>query len=515
MAKLPTDHDIFSDPFRRPVLYNPNKKAFVYIDNKGVYRQLDPGVVPVPSSNTYPLSMPAVAAGAPIVAGTGPDEIQLRISGNPDSISMGPPVFDVFINGTHIANDFRVTDFAGQNNGQYFTFRGTWGPAPQTIQLVPSMIVPGLANGWVTAVAYNSMPCYCNDVDPNSRNFDGHRLVNELSVWDNTNQPLTFTTFKADETPTPPVPTLSVITGALIDGSPTTDGTLAELAAKTPDGGLLKLPAGTFAGTSPVGSITIEGAGPGVTIIDATGLPLAGGGKAALMPTSTTGRFVSKDLTIRGAKCPDRNGAAIRQNGDGMNFSAINCEITDCENGLLTFSGDIVVDTCHIHHCGASNGLSHGVYANGTTDLASKLTVIKSKIECNDMATHAVKSRMATTVIEDCELTQNTSLVDGAPVAGRIVDIPNGGDAKINRTTLNMTPSSPVREVISYGANGLTNGAQGLALDTVLLNTTGLEEVYIDSFVAVPLSIVNGTYNGGAPALVGWLTPTGAFTPVV
>ena len=100
------------------------------------------------------------------------------------------------------------------------------------------------------------------------------------------------------------------------------------------DGDTVVIEAGEWKGDVCVwraNDLTILGAGADATVLDAEGRAAAGKGLWVVQGTNVAIRGV----TLRGAACPDRNGAGIRHEADGA-LTVTDCRssyLVDCPNG--------------------------------------------------------------------------------------------------------------------------------------------------------------------------------------
>ena len=510
MAKLPTATDIFSDQFRRPVLYNPNAKTWCYVSAKGEFVPISGAAPTIPSGgqNVYPLRMPSnVPAGAPVTIGAGADEIKIQISNNPASVpEHGLCNFNVAIDGVVVAAELSVTDVAGMDHGQVFTLKGAWGPLPHKVKLTSSLLANGLHDSWLTAVTYNGTQLVYNGPSVDARG--AKPPPNATSIWNNLGNAVEFSDTLVVVAPELPAPDQTIVTGALINGASVAPATLADLVAATPKGGVLKLPAGRFVGTSPVGAITIEGQAGGGTVIDASGLRVAFG-KGIFCPTESG--FVGRWLKLTGASGPDGNAAGVRQNGDGIDFTMEDCEVTSCQDGLLTFSGHVVLNRCNFHDNGNSDGLSHEVYFGGANGL---IEATDCTFTCGTKSSHAFKSRFPRNILRNCAFAGNG---DDGRVGGSVIDFPDGGVAEIHASSVAMGAGAGNRQIIGFGLESQRNAAVGMSLllDSVALDSKGSEGGgYVQANGAGDLTLNATTYTGAtAPQVMRWATVTGEMTP--
>jgi len=392
--------------------------------------------------------------------------------------------------------------------------KGSWGPLPHAVQIVSGNL-PGLGLEflWVENVSYNFIQG--GYTGPNSDNRGGPDVVGALKVWDSAGIVLTFK-IPADQAPAPPTPTESAtITGATINGAVHAPAPLPNLVTATHAGGALALPPGTWSGSSAVSTARkITGAGMGKTILDATGIEIARG-KAVFVPR-VAGVTIS-DMTIRGAAGSDENGAAVRDEGEGIGFTLRNVEVTDCQDGILTFASDITLGTCNFHDNGAKNGLSHEIYCNGSPTTTVSVSNVTSK--CGTKSTHALKSRAGRTVISGGVFSGNPDASDNS-MGGSVLDFPDGGEVTIDGATVVVTASGPGTNIlaIGYGMESAKNATRGttLALSNFHLSDKSGTGAKLECGKAIPnagLTIgANCTYDGPKPPqLQGWGSVRGSF----
>ena len=309
----------------------------------------------------------------------------------------------------------------------------------------------------------------------------------------------------------------SVITGALLNGAAAAPGTLAALTALVPSGGTLTLPAGTFSGTAPVPvACTIAGAGMGKTIIDCTGLRPSYG-KATLLPLVPG--VVIEDMTVRGAAVDATSGmnaAGVRDNGPGIGFTLTRVESTGNQNGVLTFPSNVTLNQCSIHDNGSAslaNGQSatHELYFGGAP--GTVVTINGCTVSTGTLATHALKSRAGTTVVNGSTLTAGQA--DGGTVSGSAIDIPDGGDFTMTGGSVTLRAGAANTMLLGYGLESASNLAAGAAvkLSGVALNGGG-QATEIQNGAGIPtatLALASVTAVGTVPTIAGFASVVGAI----
>jgi hypothetical protein len=245
------------------------------------------------------------------------------------------------------------------------------------------------------------------------------------------------------------------------------------------------------------------------TTIDVTGVQISNG-KGIFEANAD---LELQDLVLRGASVNDNNGCAVR-GGVGVSVSLTDCDITGCEMGLLLAGGEgsyMEIMDCHIHDNGLpSGGLGHEIYCNyGPGDLL----ITDSRVIGGPRSCIAVKSRAATTTIQHCELRGSTSS-DGS-IAGRVVDIPDGGEVLIEDTEIELRATSPTGSILGYLTESTKYGVGTVTLRNVVVRDSRERggEFWTRSGAGAKLVLENCTYTAPSPpTLSGWASVQGAFT---
>ncbi len=188
--------------------------------------------------------------------------------------------------------------------------------------------------------------------------------------------------------------------------------------------------------------LTIRGVGEGRARLDSKGK--TAGGKAIFV---TTG----KDITIEnvefvGARCPDRNGAGIRPEGEDLTLR--NCKFHDCENGILGGSGVVTIEHCEFSHCGlaASPAATHNLYMGRGV----KKLVFRFNYSHHVKVGHLLKSRAAVNHIFYNRLSDEK---DGT--GSYVINLPNGGRGVIVGNVLHKGPKGSNQVIVAYGEEGV------------------------------------------------------------
>ena len=157
-------------------------------------------------------------------------------------------------------------------------------------------------------------------------------------------------------------------------------------------------------------------------------------------------------LEFSGASVPDQNGAGIRQ--EGTDLTVTRSWFHDNQNGILTGAdpdSDIVIRRSRFFRSGAGDGYTHNLYVGAVRSL----TVTGSYLWGADVG-HELKSRAARNTIV------GNRISDADATASYSIDLPNGGRSLIAGNVVIQGASSENSTLVSYGAEGLTQGSRVL-----------------------------------------------------
>lgn len=178
------------------------------------------------------------------------------------------------------------------------------------------------------------------------------------------------------------------------------------------------------------------------------------------------------NVALSGAKVPDRNGAAIRQEGTDLTLRRV--WFHHNEMGLLAgdnAESDIVIVRSRFSDNGFGDGYSHNIYVNHVARLA-----ISFSWSSRSHVGHLVKSRAATTL-----LYYNRFSSDGGDSSYE-VDLPNGGVGVLVGNSVTQGPRTDNSSLIAYGEEG---------------------DVQAGGLYVVGNTLVDDSRHGGRAVLVG------------
>lgn len=411
------------------------------------------------STSTGPLTMGNITDGSPVTLGTGPDTISLTLANNPGqpgncSVSVMLDMADGSI--VVIAAPLTVSSSAGEGGGQLFTLRGTWGALGSKVKdvRISPANPPGMAGLWMNAVSYNFQPL----APVQGQAFDSRGGTTDGFTPNLFNSRGIAITYAAQ-------PAAAPATGGGTGTGTTGANNLSGLLSRASAGLTITLPTGTVTGVSGISApAIIQGAPDGSTVLDAAGnRPFQG--KGILVPL-VSGATI-QNLTIQNAQlsaAEGGNGAGIRNGDLGIGFTGRKLRIKGCQNGMLTFAADILIEDSDLSGNGSGDGYTHNMYfgsGNGTITL-NRLT----SAGCN--GGHALKCR--TSILR---VSGGTYTAGGDASA---IDLPEGGDHQLDGLTVVMPGGVRNTVVLGYGmenGNATSAGKRLLLSNLVIDNQTG------------------------------------------
>ena len=210
-------------------------------------------------------------------------------------------------------------------------------------------------------------------------------------------------------------------------------GSLKEASRILENGDLVQIGAGTYQQALIVRADDVTVVGIGHVVIEKASAE----GKAAII---TKGNNIHiKNIECRYIEVRDKNGACVRHEGQDLTLTHV--YFHHSQQGLLAGgnSGIILIEESRFERLGL-NGRAHGIYVNGGTLILKDSLVVASKSQG-----HEVKSRAAETIIE------NSVIASLSATDSRLIDIPNGGVLKIEKSILQMGVNSSNQDLIGYG----------------------------------------------------------------
>ncbi len=209
--------------------------------------------------------------------------------------------------------------------------------------------------------------------------------------------------------------------------------------------------------------LTVRGVGRGRVKIPAKGR--IEGGKAIWV---IRGHYVTvENIEFSGARAPDRNGAGIRAEGQGLTVRR--CRFYDCQDGILGGAGEMLIEYSEFDHCGlVAEPATHSCYIG---ERCTKLA-FHGNYSTRVVQGHLLKSRARENWVLYNRLTDETGT--GSAVA----DFPNGGVVVMAGNILDKGPKAQNNRVVAYGMEGLKYQRNAL----YVVNNTMYYELHRPSF---------------------------------
>lgn len=219
-------------------------------------------------------------------------------------------------------------------------------------------------------------------------------------------------------------------------------------------------------------------------------------GKAILV---TAGNDITvENLTLQGARAPDKNGAGIR--AEGANLRVNNVRFVDNENGILTTSrtdSTIQINGSLFERNGSceGSGCAHGLYAGQIGRL-----IVRDSRFIGQQIGHHIKSRALYT-----EITQ--SEIEDGPwgTASYLIDLSNGGNAFITRNRMSKGALSGNRGyAIAIAFEGDKNpGDQIIIEDNIFTYDGPGRTAFVGNRSAVKVRLHGNELHGEVTPLMG------------
>jgi hypothetical protein len=263
----------------------------------------------------------------------------------------------------------------------------------------------------------------------------------------------------------------------------------AAIAAASP-GDTIEIDAsGTYSGDVcawSTGGLTLRGAG-GRARIDAAGRNSQGKAIWVIAGDNT----LIEDIEFTGARVPDQNGAAIRQ--EGANLTVRRCYFHDNEEGILTSANarsEIVIEFSEFARNGYGDGYSHNLYIGHIAKFTMRYCYSH-----HSWVGHLVKSRAA-----ENYLLYNRFSDEAAGTGSYEIDLPNGGNAYIIGNLIEQGPLTENPNLLAWHEEGGAAENPGTAIYVV--NNTFVNDGPSGNFVMIgagapsPAVIRNNIFAG-------------------
>lgn len=195
---------------------------------------------------------------------------------------------------------------------------------------------------------------------------------------------------------------------------------------------------------------------------------------------------VIENIAFHDAKVPDRNGAGIRAEGNGLTVR--HSGFYDNENGILgPNAGALVIERSEFARNGGGDGFTHNLYVGR----ADRLLVTDSFFHEARIG-HQLKSRARQTTIE------RSHFMDGPPgTSSYLVNVPDGGTVVLRGNLLHKGPRADNAILVAYGEEGAPWPVNTLEMAWNTLVTTYPGGRYVQAAASVQAITLKGNLLAG------------------
>ena len=266
----------------------------------------------------------------------------------------------------------------------------------------------------------------------------------------------------------------------------------SQAAAAARDGDTVEIAAGAYPGDVAVwraSRLTLRGSG-GRAVLNAHGQSAER--KAIWVIEGNDTRV--ENIEFEGASVPDRNGAGIRQEGQGLIVKE--CFFHDNENGILAGASpksDIVVENSEFRHNGQGDGYSHNIYIGHIRSFT-----LRGSWSHDAHAGHDVKSRADVNSI-----IANRISDDAGSDTSYLLDFPNGGECQVTGNVFERSASAANGTLINFAEEGADSPKQVLALTRNKLVNARPNAVYVHVSHTPIVRLISNVFDGPGEHLQG------------
>lgn len=223
------------------------------------------------------------------------------------------------------------------------------------------------------------------------------------------------------------------------------------------DGSVIEMVGGTYRESAKLTkkNLTIRGVA-GVPHFDCNGLKLSDD-KACLLLAADG--IVIEHVEISGASLPEdlgANGACVR-NEPNLSFTLRRVVCHSSQDGILSSGGTIIIEKSEFFDNGWT-GQTHNVYFGGDCDVTVRESTFRDA-----RIGHEFKSRCRKTSIFDSTFRSTKG--------SRNLDIPDGGETTLYRSTLEKKPGTDNHELVGFAAESCAHPGDMLIKDVRIINT--------------------------------------------
>lgn len=201
-----------------------------------------------------------------------------------------------------------------------------------------------------------------------------------------------------------------------------------------------------------------------------------------------------ENIEFANASVPDRNGAGIRQEGDGLTVR--HCYFHDNENGILGGGGansQVVIEYSEFSRNGQGDGYSHNLYIANVAGLTFRF--------CNTHHArigHNLKSRANVN-----HILYNRILDSADGTASYEVDLPDGGEAYLIGNVIQQGPQTGNSAMVSYGEESDKNAGRALHIVNNTFVNDHSKGAFVSARSGTAARLANNIFAGPGTILSG------------
>ncbi len=272
--------------------------------------------------------------------------------------------------------------------------------------------------------------------------------------------------------------------------------TLRDALAMAREGDVIEIVAATYRETAKIGvrNVTLRGI-DGRPHFDCAGMRLSED-KACLLLAAAN--ITLDNLEISGAEVSDglgANGACIR-NEPNLSYTLERILCHGSQDGVLSDGGTIVIENSEFFDNGWT-GLTHNIYLSGNCSVT-----VRGSIFRDARIGHEFKSRCFKTDIADSTFRSTQG--------SRDLDIPDGGEVTLYRSTLVKTPGADNHELIGFAPESCVHPGDMVVKEVRIVNSEPNADIRnYDKCAGHAITLESMIYEGIRPKLVGLIKEAG------
>jgi hypothetical protein len=201
-----------------------------------------------------------------------------------------------------------------------------------------------------------------------------------------------------------------------------------------------------------------------------------------------------ENLEISGAEIPaslGANGACIRNNSsESFTIRGVICH--GSQDGILSNAGEILIENSEFYDNGWTDR-THNVYFSGDCSVT-----VRNSIFRDARIGHEFKSRCRKTDISDSTFRSTKG--------SRDLDIPDGGETTVYRSTLVKTPGAESEEIVGFAAESCRTPGDMLLKEVHIINSRNEAVIHnFDKCEGHAIILQGVTFEGTPPVEKGYI----------